>query len=121
MTAPVHMTQVSADTGAGVCVLSLTGELDYINAAELRSDIEGVLAPEHRNLVLDLSGLEFCDSTGIRVFLIFRKLMLERGGSIALAGLTSRLERIFRMTGLSQAFPLYPSADQATAAVAESD
>ncbi|WP_109524893.1 STAS domain-containing protein [Nocardia aurea] len=119
MTAPVQLTQTSADATTGTCVLALTGELDYISAAQLRADMDGLLAPEHRHLVLDLSGLEFCDSTGIRLFLVLRKLILERGGTIALAGLTARLERVFRMTGLTQAFDLYPSADQATAAITE--
>ncbi|GAA2300931.1 STAS domain-containing protein [Nonomuraea roseoviolacea subsp. roseoviolacea] len=117
MTTPVHLTQISADPATGACVLALAGELDYISAAQLRADMESTLRPEHRHLVLDLSGLEFCDSTGIRLFLVFRKLILERGGSIALAGLTSRLERVFHMTGLSQAFALYPDAEQARAAI----
>ncbi|MEV0195575.1 STAS domain-containing protein [Nonomuraea sp. NPDC050691] len=117
MTTPVHLKQISADPATGACVLALAGELDYITAAQLRADMESTLQPEHRHLVLDLSGLEFCDSTGIRLFLVFRKLILERGGSIALAGLTSRLERVFHMTGLSQAFDLYPDADQARAAI----
>ncbi|NUW43780.1 STAS domain-containing protein [Nonomuraea rhodomycinica] len=117
MTTPVHLTQISADPATGTCVLALAGELDYISAAQLRADMESTLRPEHRHLVLDLSGLDFCDSTGIRLFLVFRKLILERGGSIALAGLTSRLERVFHMTGLSQAFNLYPDAEQARAAI----
>ncbi|MDF2706974.1 STAS domain-containing protein [Nonomuraea muscovyensis] len=117
MTAPVQLTQISADAATGTCVLALSGELDYISAAQLRTDMADTLTPDHRHLVLDLSGLEFCDSTGIRTFLVFRKLILERGGTVALAGLTARLDRVFRMTGLSQAFDLYPSADQATAAI----
>lgn len=120
MTASVQLTQISADPATGTCVLALTGELDYINAAHLRTDMESALPPEHRFLVLDLSGLRFCDSTGIRQLLILRKLVLERGGTIALAGLTPRLERVFRMTGLSQAFALYPDAGQAAAAISKS-
>jgi anti-sigma B factor antagonist len=116
VTAPVQLTEVPTGD-EHTCVLALAGELDYTNATALRTDIEASLTPGHRNLILDLTGLQFCDSTGIRVFLGLRRLILEGGGTIALAALNSRLERVFRMTGLTSAFNLFPTLQQASAAI----
>ncbi|MFC7640350.1 STAS domain-containing protein [Streptosporangium lutulentum] len=64
---------------------------------------------EYQRLVLDLSGLTFCDSTGIKVFLALRTLIDERSGAIALTDLHPRLDKVFQMTGLGQLFAVYPA------------
>ncbi|MGJ3225769.1 STAS domain-containing protein [Micromonospora aurantiaca (nom. illeg.)] len=53
--------------GGGVC-LRLAGELDLGTAGELSSAIDRVVAEGHRELLLDLTELTFCDSTGIAAF-----------------------------------------------------
>ncbi|WP_326824213.1 STAS domain-containing protein [Streptosporangium sp. NBC_01639] len=100
---------------ASVPVVALSGDLDFTNAERLRDDIRTVLAPDQRDLVLDLTALDFCDSTGIRIFLAIRTLLQERGGSVVLTGLNSRLSRIFRVTGLVQAFAVQPTVAEAVA------
>ncbi|MEV7809047.1 STAS domain-containing protein [Microbispora sp. NPDC088329] len=126
MTAAVVLTPVStplAGPVAGpladhVLVVSLAGALDYTNAELLRTDVEGVLGEGHSELVLDLSGLDFCDSTGIRILLSVRKLLQERDGAVTLAGMNARLARIFRITGLINAFTVAPGLAEAVDAVA---
>ncbi|MEV4184725.1 STAS domain-containing protein [Streptosporangium canum] len=115
MTAAVRFTLESGaqQAVAPVPVIALSGDLDFTNAEQLRDDIQAALTPDHRDLVLDLTGLDFCDSTGIRIFLAIRKLLQERGGAVALAGLNPRLTRIFRLTGLVHAFTVQPTAADA--------
>ncbi|MEU6412984.1 STAS domain-containing protein [Microbispora sp. NPDC046933] len=121
MTAAVVLTPVSAPVADHVAehvlVVALEGALDYTNAERLRRDVEAALGEEHRELVLDLSGLNFCDSTGIRILLSVRKLMQERHGAVTLAGLNARLARIFRVTGLISAFTVAPGLAEAVEAV----
>lgn len=113
MTAAVVLTPVSAPVADHVLVVALDGALDYTNAELLRRDVEAVLGAEHRELVFDLSDLGFCDSTGIRILLSIRKLMQERDGAVTLAGPNARLARIFRLTGLINAFTVAPSLAEA--------
>ncbi|MEZ0074646.1 STAS domain-containing protein [Planotetraspora sp. GP83] len=113
MTAPVHLTRVPTDPPGDVLVMALNGSLDFSNAERLRDDLQAALAPEHGGLVLDMAGLDFCDSTGIRILLVIRKLLQERGGSVTLAGLNARLTRIFRVTGLIHAFAVHPGVAEA--------
>ncbi|MGI5153713.1 STAS domain-containing protein [Microbispora sp. CA-102843] len=113
MTAAVVLTPVSAPVADHVLVVALDGALDYTNAERLCQDVETALGEEHRELILDLGGLDFCDSTGIRILLSVRKLMQERNGAVTLAGLNARLARIFRVTGLISAFTVAPDLAEA--------
>ncbi|MEU7693229.1 STAS domain-containing protein [Microbispora hainanensis] len=113
MTAAVVLTPVSAPVADHVLVVALDGALDYTNAEPLRRNVEALLGEHHRQLVLDLSGVSFCDSTGIRILLAVRKLLQERDGAVTLAAPNDRLAKIFRVTGLISAFTVAPSLAEA--------
>jgi anti-sigma B factor antagonist len=97
--------------------LVLTGELDHGSAPHLQRALDEAYAAQCRHLVIDVTGLAFCDSTGIGVFLGARQALAPREGTVALAGLNERIERIFRLTGLAHAFSTYATADEARAAL----
>ncbi|MFC7646486.1 STAS domain-containing protein [Streptosporangium lutulentum] len=99
-----------------VSLLALASELDYTNAERLQHDLQEAIGPEPRDLVLDLTELSFCDSTGIQVFLAIRKITLDRGGNIALTGLQPRLQKLFHLTGLAPVFGIQPTVTDAVEA-----
>ncbi|GAA1933434.1 STAS domain-containing protein [Streptomyces durmitorensis] len=76
---PLTITSRDAATGP---VLEITGDLDYTTELELRQALHKLTLDAGQLLVLDLSGLEFCDSSGISVFLAARNLAIE-GGTVA--------------------------------------
>jgi anti-sigma B factor antagonist len=115
VTADVQVVTHPDDTLPRVLVLSFGGELDYTNADRVRRRVAGLLTPEHRSLILDLSDLTFCDSTGIRAFLALRALINERGGVISLTDLHPRLSRVFQTTGLARFFSVRPTRADALA------
>ncbi|WP_433248317.1 STAS domain-containing protein [Streptosporangium sp. CA-135522] len=117
MSTAVHVTAVSDATPQDVSLLALAGELDYTNAERLHHDLQEAIGRESRDLVIDLSDLAFCDSTGIQIFLNIRKLVHDRGRDIALAGLQPRLERLFHLTGLIHAFDIQPTVGEAVEAL----
>ncbi|GGL07926.1 anti-sigma factor antagonist [Sphaerisporangium melleum] len=103
-----------------VRTLVLTGELDHGSAPHLRKALEAAYADQCRHLIIDVTGLAFCDSTGISVFLAARQTLAQRDGSVALAGLNARVQRTFRLTGVADAFATYSTADEARAAITPS-
>ncbi|WP_326826649.1 STAS domain-containing protein [Streptosporangium sp. NBC_01756] len=113
MSAAVHVTAVSDDTLEDVTMLALAGELDFTNAERFHHDLQESIGSEPCDLIIDLSDLTFCDSTGIQIFLAVRKLVHDRGNTIALARLHPRLERLFHLTGLTDAFSVQPTVDDA--------
>jgi anti-anti-sigma factor len=98
------------------CVLPIAGDMDLSQAPRLTL-LEADLASESC-VVVDASGLKFCDTTFLR-FLMHLKAQpnkTERHG-VRLAAPSATLERILRVTGLHKMFPRYPSVGSAIADV----
>ncbi|MFF5701389.1 STAS domain-containing protein [Streptomyces sp. NPDC012794] len=107
------LTILTRDAGTGP-VLEITGDLDYATATELRTLVTALTLRPGQRLVLDLSGMEFCDSSGITALLAARNHAQAAGAGIALASVPANTLRILRVVGLDQVFPLHPDADSAT-------
>ncbi|MFI2645497.1 STAS domain-containing protein [Streptomyces sp. NPDC018610] len=95
------------DTPAGP-VLRVIGELDYDQASALRRRVEGLSLGPAQCLVLDLSGMEYCDSTGITALLAARQHAQSAGADIALAAVPPDTLRILTIVGLDQIFTIRP-------------
>ncbi|MET9593038.1 STAS domain-containing protein [Streptomyces sp. NPDC006516] len=109
---PLTITTREAVTGP---VLEINGDLDHETAPELRKAVEDLSLASGQLLVLDLGGLDFCDSSGISALLSARSLTIEYGGHIALAAVPANTTRILRIVGLDQVFAIHPNAATATA------
>ncbi len=92
--------QVDASTQDGQLVLVLTGELDPHTAPVLRDRIDQTLAPDATTLVLEVSGLRFIDSSGLRVIIGVHKEMAGRDGRLILRSPTETTRRLLEITGL---------------------
>lgn len=79
--------------------LTLTGRLDTNTASELEHVIQESDA-EIKTLMLDLAGLDYISSAGLRVILTAQKKMLKQG-SMKLRNLTESVREVFDMTGFS--------------------
>ncbi|WP_426368887.1 STAS domain-containing protein [Streptomyces sp. E-08] len=89
----------------GTVVVSLDGELDHDTAEPLRNALEA--ASGAVRVVVDCSGLRFCDSTGLNILLRTRLRLLAEGGHVDLAGLRPPVDRVFQITGALRLFPVY--------------
>ncbi|MDT7729339.1 MAG: anti-sigma factor antagonist [Actinomycetota bacterium] len=109
LTATVH-------TSAGGHLFELAGHLDFRNVSYLREVVEGVELGPGQQLIFDMSGLSFCDSTGLTVLVMARNRALAAHAGFALAAVSGRVARIFRVAGLDQVFSVYPSPEAAAEA-----
>jgi anti-anti-sigma factor len=88
----------------GVCELRLEGECDLSNVAELRRQYLAA-AVAARRITIDLSRLEFIDSTGLRALIeAFEEARLN-GRSISFRPGGETLMRVFQITGLDHTLP----------------
>ncbi|MFE1024579.1 STAS domain-containing protein [Streptomyces sp. NPDC058818] len=110
-----HLTLRTRTTTAGP-VIEIAGDLDYDTADKVRAALPGLGLRPGQQLVLDLAGLSFCDSSGITVLIAARNHALAAGASITLAAVPDRVSRVFRIVGLAQVFPTHPTAAAAEAA-----
>ncbi|MFJ5534753.1 STAS domain-containing protein [Streptomyces sp. NPDC093261] len=108
---PLKITARDAATGP---VVEIFGELDYASATELRELIPTIDLRPGQRLVLDLSGMEFCDSSGITALIAAHNHAHAARADIALAAVPAHTLRILRIVGLDQIFPIHPDSDTAT-------
>ncbi len=86
-------------------VLALAGEIDLYTAPKLQSELTSALAGgKPANIVVDMSAVEFCDSTGMNVLLAAHRLAGERGGDLVLAAPRAPVRKILEVTGLHSVF-----------------
>ncbi|MFB8029333.1 MULTISPECIES: STAS domain-containing protein [unclassified Streptomyces] len=107
-----HLTLHTRTTTAGP-VIEFAGELDHHTAPEVRDALLGLNLRPGQQLVLDLTEITFCDSSGISVLIAARNHALACDASIALAGVPERVARIFRIVGLDHVFPTHRTAQAA--------
>ncbi|WP_405550499.1 STAS domain-containing protein [Streptomyces sp. NBC_01171] len=104
---PLNITHHDAVTGP---VLHVAGDLDYAQAIALREQVESFALSPGQNLVIDLSDLEYCDSTGLTVLLAARQRAQTAGADMALAAVPADTLRILNITGLDQIFTIHPGS-----------
>lgn len=97
-------------------VVEVIGDLDLATAPKLTAELKTLLDQGgHEHLVVDLSQVEFMDSTGLGVLVGAQKQAAAQGGSVALVCTSPRLLKILRITKLEKLFPLHPSVTDALA------
>jgi anti-sigma B factor antagonist len=93
-------------------VVHLEGELDLANAPELSEAMDSVRGSRER-VIVDVTDLEFIDSTGLRLLVVHHGHSIIGGFEFVIAGANADVSRTMRMAGLDVTLPLAP--DLATA------
>lgn len=85
----------------------LGGDLDATSSKELKRSLESEIEQTHPDeVVVDCSGLNYIDSTGLGVLVSAMKMVREHGGRIKIVRLKPYLQKIFRVTGLTGIFEI---------------
>ena len=96
-----------------VSVLSVSGYIDAATFPQLVKEADEVLNSGHVNLVLDLGGVDYVSSAGLRVLLMAAKAIKQKNGKLALYGLTETVQEIFEISGFDKILTI--SAEEADA------
>ncbi len=84
----------------------LHGELDMSTAQQLRQELLRLTSDGATEVTIDLSELEFVDSTGLSVLVTGLKRLREMGGNLALRSPTPGTRRVLEITGLTEIFSI---------------
>lgn len=101
---------VSIREAGGVHVVALAGELDA-NTSPLAQQQILPLATDGSRILLDLSGVSFMSSAGLRLLLSTYRQVAAQNGAVALAGLSEDLKDTMSMTGFLSFFTIHDSAE----------
>ena len=97
----------------GATVLFLRGEIDVYTAPRLRQSIVDLVEAGTPHIVVDMSRVDFLDSTGLGVLVEGLKRIRSREGTLSIIATQEKILKIFDITGLNKAFPIYRSVEDA--------
>src|SRR5580693_7180764 len=94
-------------------IASLEGELDIATVPELRERLLSVLGPGVRLLIIDLSGVSFCDVSALAVLIGTQRRARGQGITVRLAAPRPQLAKLLCVTGLDRHFTICATLDDA--------
>jgi anti-sigma B factor antagonist len=100
-------------TQGDVTVLDVGGEVDVYTAPKLREKLVELVSDGHYNIVVDMTKVEFLDSTGLGVLVGGLKRVRSHNGGLELVCNQERILKIFRITGLTKVFPIHDTLEEA--------
>jgi serine/threonine-protein kinase RsbW len=104
-------------TATDVRIFTLSGRLDAIGTEAAIQDVDKAIDEGARTILLDLQGVTFLSSSGLRALLLTRKKVLALNGSLSLCELRPEVLEVFEITGFTQVFTIHPTREDALAAL----
>ncbi|WP_084962711.1 STAS domain-containing protein [Thermoactinospora rubra] len=104
--------KVSTRSHAGHALVAIVGEIDLYTAPRLQAEFTRLLQEGPRRVVIDMSGVEFCDSTGMNVLLSALKRTKEQGGALEVASPRPAVRKILQVTGLDSVFTVHDAVPE---------
>lgn len=106
---------ISTEAKSASTVVHVDGDLDVYTAPRLKETLEQVMSGGN-SLVLDMSGVQFIDSTALGVLVGALQTSQADGGDFRLVVDNPFLLKIFRITGFDGVFSIYPQLEDALSA-----
>ena len=96
-----------------VRLFEIIGRIDSSNATELGKELDKAVDDGNSNLVLDLSGVEYMSSAGLREMVRVLKRVKRSGGDLRIANPSDRVKEVLELAGLDTIFEIYPTQVEA--------
>ncbi len=94
-------------------IVKLSGSIDAHNAPRLEQALTEVVEAGVRNVILDLSDLQYISSAGLGVFMVLYEDVEDRGGKVVFAALPPKVHTVFDLLGFTQLFPFFTTVEEA--------
>jgi anti-anti-sigma factor len=105
--------QTAAAPGAGIEIVSMPAELDLTTSEGVVEQGYAAIARSARLLLLDLTGLSFCDARGLSAFVRIANQADAAGCRFGLIAPRPPVAKILRISGLDSRLPVFATADDA--------
>ena len=94
-------------------IVKVTGSVDALTAAELSKVLTTQIMEGHANLVVDLTGVEFMSSAGLRTLLGAVKDARSHGGDLRIISTNPGVDKVLKMSGFNNIAKVFPSQAEA--------
>ena len=117
------MGKLSCELGeeAGVVTVTLEGQADVHTSEEMKRILQAFLARGQSRILLDLTELDYCDSSTLRVLLTLQKQAKAAGGAIKLLKLGGEPRRVFEVSGFLDLFETFDDRARALRSFGEKE
>ena len=109
---------ISEAKQGNVTILKVQGKLDATSSPELDKRLADLAESGASRMALDLAGLDYVSSAGLRVFLSAAKRLKQAHGKLALANLSAQVQQIFDIAGFESILPVFKTVKEAVDACA---
>ena len=106
---------IEIQTEEKAIIAAVCGRVDTLSSQAFEKGLAGALAQQGKLLILDLSGLEYISSAGLRVILSTAKTMKGKGGEVRLAGTAGSVKKVFQVSGFFSMFKNFETRSDALA------
>ena len=96
-------------------IVAVTGTVDALTAPDLAKVLVNEIAEGHVNLIVDLVGVEFMSSAGLRTLLGAVKESRSNGGDLRIASTNPGIDKVLKMSGFHNIAKVFSSQDEAVA------
>src|ERR1700746_3790788 len=93
--------------------IDIRGRLTFFEVGVLRENVHRLLREGHKHIILNLSGLQYLDSSGIGELARTYVTVLKGGGEMRFVGVSHNVEEVLKISKLYQVFPEYPDEEAA--------
>ncbi len=94
-------------------VVSIRGKMDATTSAEIEAKLDGLVVGGEKKLIVDLKGLEYISSAGLRVLLATAKKLKSQQGDMVFANLDGNVKNVFKISGFFSIFKVYDDLEAA--------
>lgn len=98
----------------GTCVaLAPTGKFNLVSAPLVKARIDALVAEGRCRIIVDLSGVDFIDSSGLGALIGGLKAARQEGGDVRIAAAGKQVRAVLRLTNLDRILSPYPTVEEA--------
>ncbi len=105
--------QVIPERSGGALFLKIEGRIDGTNAHTFHEDIKKNVTPDDKTIVLDLEGLEYISSAGLRIILLVAKDSRNTDVNFAVCALNKLIGQVFQHSGFDQIINIHDTREAA--------
>ena len=107
--------EIGEERAAGALVIAPVGRVDSVSSGELERHVVARLDAGERRVVIDMAGVEYISSAGLRVLLVAAKRLKPPAGALVLCGLGPGVRTVLELAGFMSLFAVEPARAQALA------
>lgn len=107
--------EISTRKEKNLALISVSGRIDAITAPEFEKNLEELITAGDKILLVNLSGLGYISSAGLRSILSSAKKLKALSGEIIFTGLQGPVDEVFQISGFKSIFKIFPSEAEAIA------